>query len=98
MAGTLKQYFSNENYQIYPHDYFFAKNLLTGERQITGNTFAVDHSASDYISSAALKRREFYRFIVRTFGEKHIITRIILGLKDIVWRINPARLMYSLFH
>jgi hypothetical protein len=93
--STLKNYFSNENYRIYPSDYFCARNLITGEIQKTKNTFAVDYSASAYISPAALKRREIYRFIAKSFGENHFITRMILRLRDTIWRIGGVKLRFK---
>jgi hypothetical protein len=76
--------------------YFYGRNLITGENQKNGNIFAIDHSASAYISPAALKRREFYRFIAKIFGENHWITQIVLRLKDIIWRLHYSKHLISI--
>jgi hypothetical protein len=96
MYNICKQYFSDKNYKIYPCEYFVGQNLITGEIQKTGNTFVIDHSASAYISRAALKRRNFYRFIAKTFGENHLITKIMLRLRDMAWRLHYQKIWTSI--
>jgi hypothetical protein len=88
MENVLSESFADAGYYIYSGDYFTARNLVTGEVVITENTFAVHHFASAYISEAARKRRAIVYRIARIFGENSFIVKVVLNLRDFLWRLR----------
>jgi hypothetical protein len=98
MTIVLKQHFSNENYSIYSHDYFTAKNIMTGEIEKTKNTFTIHHFTSKYISDRSRKMKERDQAIRRIFGESSRITKIIFRFIGTLERLKHDGLLVSLHY
>jgi hypothetical protein len=50
MKNASKEFFGTDEARIYPHDYFTAKNVVTGKVERTENTFTIHHFATQYHS------------------------------------------------
>jgi hypothetical protein len=80
MGGVLRGYFSREKYPLYSHDYFTAKNVVTGKIEITGGTFTVHHFAARYHSEEWFKERLWKQKVHTAFGENSPLSKIIIGV------------------
>jgi hypothetical protein len=77
MRIVLQQSFSSEKYPILSHDYFTAKNIVTGKIEMTSNTVTVHHFATDYHSEEWREIRAWEQRIKLRFGENSILSKII---------------------
>jgi hypothetical protein len=71
------EYFKDKKYQIYPREYFTAKNIRTGKIERSENTYTIHHFATQYHSKEWRKGREREQRINRIFGERTLASKII---------------------
>jgi hypothetical protein len=90
MKNTAKKFFAKDGFNFYSHDYFTAKNVLTGELEVTENTFTIHHFATRYHSEDWRKIRENEQKIRRLLGEKSIISRVTIKLYGMARRIRDT--------
>jgi hypothetical protein len=79
MRIVLQQSFSSEKYPILSHDYFTAKNIVTGKIEMTSNTVTVHHFATQYHSEEWREIRALEQRIKLRFGENSILSKILCG-------------------
>jgi hypothetical protein len=77
MRFVLQESFSSEKYQVFTHDYFTAKNIVTGRIEITQNTITIHHFATDYHSEEWHEIRAVEQNIKLKFGETSILSKIL---------------------
>jgi hypothetical protein len=95
MKIVMKESFDSEKYRILSHDYFTAKNIVTGKVETTSNTVTIHHFATDYHSEEWRKTREWEQGIVLRFGEKSILSKIIIKVYGVKRRIKKNGLLKS---
>jgi hypothetical protein len=78
MRVVLQEFFSSEKYPILSHDYFTAKNIVTGKIEMTLNTVAIHHFATQYHSEEWLEIRATEQRIKLKFGENSILSKIFI--------------------
>jgi hypothetical protein len=83
MNIVLQQSFFSEKYPVLSHDYFTAKNIVTGKIEMTPNTVTVHHFATQYHSEEWREIRAFEQNIQLRFGENSILSKIICGFERI---------------
>ncbi|MDR1129335.1 MAG: glycosyl transferase [Treponema sp.] len=86
--------FKDEEYKIYPREYFTAKNIVTGAIERTKNTYTVHHFATQYHSPEWRKNRDTEQKINRLFGEKTLLSKIvrkIIAAGNRVKRMGPGK-------
>jgi hypothetical protein len=71
------EYCNGKKYQIYPREYFTAKNIRTGKIERSENTYTIHHFATQYHSEEWRKWREREQRINRIFGEMTLVSKII---------------------
>jgi hypothetical protein len=84
MRIVLQESFFSEKYPVLSHDYFTAKNILTGEIKITSNTVTVHHFATQYHSEEWRGIRAFEQNIKLKFGETSFISKLICCVAGII--------------
>jgi hypothetical protein len=77
MRIVLQESFSSEKYLILSHDYFTAKNIVTGKIEMASNTITVHHFATQYHSEEWREIRAFEQRIKLRFGENSIVSKIL---------------------
>jgi hypothetical protein len=87
MKNAFEQ-FKDKGYNVYPWEYFTAKNVLTGVIKRTINTYTVHHFATQYHSPEWRKNRETEQNISRIFGEKTLLSKIARKTIAVKNRIN----------
>jgi hypothetical protein len=92
MRIVIQESFFSEKYPILSHDYFTAKNIVTGEIKITPNTVTVHHFATQYHSEEWLRIRAFEQDIKLKFGETSLISKLLCGFSRLKYRIQKLRL------
>jgi len=85
-----------KNYPVYPHDYFTAKNVVTGDIEKTGNTFTIHHFGTEYHSEEWRKTRKGVQKINKVLGKHFILSRIIIAIYYVVRRIHSTGLINAL--
>jgi hypothetical protein len=93
---TENTLYSNRN--IYSHDYFTAKNVMTGEIEKTKNTFTIHHFTSKYFSNEKQNQRKRDWAIRRVFGENSGFTKIIFRFIGTLERLKHDGLLVSLHY
>jgi mannosyltransferase OCH1-like enzyme len=88
MKNAAKEFFGTNEASIYPHDYFTAKNVVTGKIERTENTFTIHHFATQYHSEEWRGNRNAEQKIRAVFGEKTLLSKIILHLRGLIRRIR----------
>ena len=53
---------------VYSMDYFIAKSYITGEVDITNNTYAIHHYAGTWLSDSDKKKQYIYKNIINIVG------------------------------
>jgi hypothetical protein len=96
MQTVLTENTLYSNCNIYSHDYFTAKNIMTGEIEKTENTFTIHHFTAKYSSEESRKLRERDQSIRRISGENSMLTKIIFRLMGIFERLKHTGLLLSL--
>jgi hypothetical protein len=96
MAIVLKQHFSNESYSIYPHDYFTAKNVMTGEIEKTENTFTIHHFGALYHAADWHKIRKIEHGINIKFGQDALISRLLIYGLHFINRTRREGLLHAI--
>jgi mannosyltransferase OCH1-like enzyme len=100
MYNVHKAYFNT--IPIYSHDYFTAKNPVTGKIVKTSNTYAIHHFASNWVSKPDRIQRGFEQIIYRMFGEHTKVSSLLFELvKKIrtVWcRLRKDNLFAAMKH
>jgi mannosyltransferase OCH1-like enzyme len=96
MRIVLQESFSSAKYQILSHDYFTAKNIVTGEIETTANTVTIHHFASQYHSEEWRKLRAWEQRVKLRFGEKNFLSEIICGVAKINWWIKKLGVLGAL--
>lgn len=61
----------NEYITIYPREYFSPKNSITGEINITSNTYAIHLFNSSWIPERIRKRDDLYKKLYKSYKEKY---------------------------
>jgi hypothetical protein len=83
MKWVLRESFYMKNYPIFPHDFFTAKNVVTGEIETTSNTVTIHHFATQYHSEEWQQIRSWEQLIKLRFGEKSIMANMICGFAKV---------------
>jgi hypothetical protein len=96
MKLVLQESFSAENYPIFQHDFFTAKNVVTGKIETTPNTITIHHFASQYHSEEWRQIRSWEQHIKLRFGETTILSNIICGLAKVKRRIRKIGILGAL--
>jgi mannosyltransferase OCH1-like enzyme len=78
MKNAAKDFFCGAEFKFYPRDYFTAKNVLTGEIETTENTFTIHNFSALYHSEKWRKIRDKERKIRVLFGEKTLLSKILI--------------------
>jgi hypothetical protein len=73
----LRDFFPSAKYPILSHDYFTAKNIVTGKIEVTANTITVHHFATQYHSEEWHEIRNSEQRINLKFGENTLLSRIL---------------------
>lgn len=77
----------NEYITIYPREYFSPKNFITGEINITSNTYAIHLFNASWISEKTRKRDDLYKALYKSYKKKyplkiaHWLAKIVSTLK-----------------
>jgi hypothetical protein len=93
MKNAAKEFFETDEARIYPHDYFTAKNVVTGKVERTENTFTIHHFATQYHSEEWRGNRNAEQKIRAVFGEKTLLSKIILRLRGLIRRVRRYGLL-----
>jgi hypothetical protein len=93
MKTVLQNSFSSEEYPILSHDYFTAKNIVTGKIETTSNTVTIHHFATNYHSEAWRQMREFEQNIKLRFGENSILSKILCAFGRIKRRVQKLGIL-----
>jgi hypothetical protein len=80
MKIIMKESFASEKHLILTHDYFTAKNIVTGKIETTSNTVTIHHFATDYHSEEWREIRALEQDIKLKFGENSFKAKLICGL------------------
>jgi hypothetical protein len=80
MKTVLQESFSSEKYPVLTHDYFTAKNVVTGKIEATPNTVTIHHFATEYHSEEWREIRASEQTINLRFGENTILSKILCGI------------------
>jgi hypothetical protein len=96
MMLVLKQHFSKENYIIYPHDYFTAKNVMTGEIEKTENTFTIHHFGAQYHTDDWREIRKAEHKINKRFGENTIVSWLLIRALYFIKRSQREGLLQAI--
>jgi hypothetical protein len=96
MGKIIETEFPDENFNIYPPDYFTVKNVMTGKIKPTKNTFTIHHFATQYQSEDWIKIRKIEQKIRRIFGENSYLSKIIFYTNRVIRRIKQEGLFSAL--
>lgn len=55
---------------IYPKEYFCPIDVITGELEITENTYSIHHFAGTWLDKKIKRHSDIYRFINKNFGKR----------------------------
>jgi hypothetical protein len=92
MRNVLQESFSHERYSIRSWDYFTAKNVVTGNIEVTENTFTIHHFAAQYHSREWLEARTLKQKMLATFGTRSFLVKIVIKAISLIQRIEEGGL------
>jgi mannosyltransferase OCH1-like enzyme len=96
MEKIIEREFPDENFNIYPPDYFTVKNIMTGKIKPTKNTFTIHHFTTKYQSEDWQKTRKLEQLIRKIFGENSYLTKKVFQIKGGINRIKQEGLFSAL--
>jgi hypothetical protein len=92
MRNVLREYFYHEKYHILSWDYFTAKNVVTGNIEVTENTFTIHHFAAQYHSREWLEARALKQKIFARFDSRSLFVKIVIKAISLIQRIEEGGL------
>jgi len=93
LNALLNESGSTKSVHVYSWDYFTAKNVVTGDIEKTKNTFTIHHFGSQYHSEEWRKTRKGVENILKTLGEKSLLSKICIKLYYVFRRVSVSGLL-----
>jgi hypothetical protein len=95
MAGVLETKFAGQGYTIHPHDWFTAKNVVTGEIETTENTYTIHHFGAQYHSQQRREAQTLQQRLLARYGVQSAMVKLLIKSIALLQHIDETGLRHT---